>query len=272
MTVPRPHSATMAASRHFDLVANAQDSLTHAVRHIVGDNDPAKWKIAVREVTHVIELLLKERLRREHRALLWVNVEEVDNPEKNTVNLQQAQARLARICAVRLSPEANDALTLCKRLRNQIEHFEFRLNEKEAEAIVARLLSFIFSFAEHQLGFNWEREHQKDATWKKLIGIRDFAQEHVKAIQERLSKERIPTADCPACYWHAFNLSADRCELCGHLDSRATCAVCEETYWKSQGQIVSIDVAANRQFCCEGCIDSMYEPGEPEDNPEHEKY
>ena len=208
----------MTTKKHFDLLANAQDSLAHAISHLVEDQSPSKWKIAVREVTHVIELILKERLRRAHPAFLWVRVEDLNNPDKNTVTIDDAQIRLDKICHVRLTPGASKTLDLCKKLRNQIEHFEFQLDEAGAKAIVARLVSFIFSFTAQHLEVDWEKDFRKDDRWKALIAIKEFVDEHEKVLQERLERNSTPTTECPACCSSVFNLDDEKCELCGHIE------------------------------------------------------
>src|SRR5437016_5811650 len=62
----------------FDLLSNAVDSLHHAIDNVapLGEEAVAKdYKQAILAVAHAVELLLKERLQREHPALIWRNVE-----------------------------------------------------------------------------------------------------------------------------------------------------------------------------------------------------
>ncbi|MEJ2746239.1 MAG: hypothetical protein P8123_11245 [bacterium] len=246
----------MTTNKHFDLLANAQDSLAHAINHIVEDKTPSKWKIAVREVVHVIELMLKERLRQTHPAFLWVKVEHLNDPDKNTVTLDEAQIRLDKICHVRLPPDDNNTLTMCKKLRNQIEHFEFQLNEAEARPIVARLVSFIFSFTKQHLAVDWEDEFRRDDRWKALLEIEEFVEARVKVIQEHLERDSTSTTECPACYAPVFNLEAEECELCGHTESQIECFSCGEYVWEREVELVPVDVLGNENYICKGCIES----------------
>ena len=72
----------------FDLLANALDSLYHALDHLVppGDQAVAKdYNRAILDVSHVVDLLLKERLHREHPALIWRKVEAYPSLDAQTV-------------------------------------------------------------------------------------------------------------------------------------------------------------------------------------------
>ncbi len=256
----------MTTKKHFDLLTNAQDSLAHAINHIVEDKSPSKWKIAVREVTHVIELILKERLRREHPAFLWVKVEDLNNPDKNTLTLDGTQARLDKICQVRLTPGASRTLALCKQLRNKIEHFEFQLDEAGARAIVARLVSFIFSFTAQHLKVDWEKEFREDDRWKTLIEIKEFVSEHEKVLQERLAMDSISTAECPACCSSVFNLDTEKCELCGHEEAQVECCNCRNCVWESDAELTPVDEDGNLEYVCTNCIENAPYEYEPDDS------
>ena len=142
--VPKPAKKIV-----FDLLANAKDSLAHAVSHLTEEGEPSagRWKIAIREVAHVIELLLKEKLRRAHPALIWVKVDEYPSIDARTVGTDLAAARLTKMCGIAFPKSAIDTLEACRRLRNKIEHYEFQVEEAEARGIVGRMLSFIFTFS-----------------------------------------------------------------------------------------------------------------------------
>jgi hypothetical protein len=73
----------------FDLVANAQDSLVHAVKHLTrreGNREPGDLKRAVRDAVHAVELLLKEGLGRVHPSLVWMRVDDYPKDAANTMS------------------------------------------------------------------------------------------------------------------------------------------------------------------------------------------
>jgi len=71
----------------FDLISNAKDSLIHAVNHLTnpaGQTD-GDFKIAIKDMYHVIELLLKEKLRQIHPAFIWTNIDKYPSDDTVTV-------------------------------------------------------------------------------------------------------------------------------------------------------------------------------------------
>ena len=63
--------------KELTLIQNAKDSLQHALTHIkpsaqTGIHD---WKRVILDLSHVLELLLKERLRQEHPAFVFTKVD-----------------------------------------------------------------------------------------------------------------------------------------------------------------------------------------------------
>ena len=162
----------------FDLMANAKDSLRYAVLHIAenaeeGVSRSLKLQSAKPPATNS-NFLLKERLKKEHPALIWVHVDEYPDSNKRTVNTEQAGTRLTKICRVRFSQQFMEMLKACRKLRNSIEHFEFHISELEAKVIVGRMLSSIFQFSKTHLKIDLEAEFRTDDTWKALIELSEF--------------------------------------------------------------------------------------------------
>lgn len=241
----------------FDLLANARDSLAHAVLHLSDTDDKSarKWKVAVREISHVIELLLKERLRQEHPALIWEKVDDFAALDARTVGAETAARRLNKICGILLPKNTKDTLQTCQKLRNRIEHFEFQLNEAEARGIVGRLLSFIFEFSKSHLKLDLEKEFRENRTWDTLIEIYEFRQAQSVAIQKRLSEQEIPSRDCPSCGEDTFTLENEECQLCGHRESLIECDSCHGLCFDSEMESFSGFGDDNERVICKQCIE-----------------
>ena len=139
----------------FDLLSNAVDSLLHAIDHIapMGDEAVAKdYKQAILAVAHAVELLLKERLRREHPALIWRNVDKYPSLDAQTVTVDEAIARLESICGVKISDEDRSAIRSSKLLRNSIQNTTgFSTTEKAARKSIGKMLAFIPEFSDKEL-------------------------------------------------------------------------------------------------------------------------
>jgi hypothetical protein len=73
---------------------NAYDSLNESLSCVEHAKvQPHRWKYAVLNLVHAIELLIKQRLHDEHPLLIWENV---DRPGK-TVSLENGLNRLAQV-------------------------------------------------------------------------------------------------------------------------------------------------------------------------------
>ncbi len=73
----------------FNLLSNAADSIDSAIELIAWGNEKveaSRLKQSIQSIAHGIELLLKERLRRVHPALLWENVDKYPSLNARTVN------------------------------------------------------------------------------------------------------------------------------------------------------------------------------------------
>src|SRR5262249_42097154 len=125
-----------ARAIQFDLLSNARDSLKRAVDLLAWDDfnsDDAKLKHAITNAAHAIELLLKERLRREHPAFIWQNVDKYGSLQALTVTAETAIGRLATICKVTFSDADKANLLALRNTRNAIEHYEWHASEREAK-------------------------------------------------------------------------------------------------------------------------------------------
>ena len=107
----------------------------------------ADYKRAILDVARSVELLLKERLQREHPALIWKNVEKYPSLDAPTVTIDETIARLDSICGLKVSPEDSSTINASKRLRNSIRHFRISVTEKEAKIAIGKTLAFILDFS-----------------------------------------------------------------------------------------------------------------------------
>lgn len=239
-----------------DLLANAKDSLAHAVSHLTdgGDSSAGRWKIAIREVAHVIELLLKEKLRRAHPALIWVKVDEFPSLDARTVGTALAASRLAKMCGIAFPKDALDTLDACRRQRNKIEHYEFHVEEAEARGIVGRMLSFIFTFSKLHLEIDLEEEFRKDKSWESLIDLVEFREAQAKAIAKKFSENGTESTDCESCGEPTFDIGAEQCELCGHRDELVDCDQCGESIWASDSESFDGPESEETSVVCGRCV------------------
>lgn len=204
----------------FDLLANALDSLYHALDHLIppGDQAIAKdYKRAILDVSHAVELLLKERLQREHAALIWRKVESYPSLDAQTVSVDEAIARLDAICGVKVCDKDRAAINASKRLRNSIQHFRFSVTEKEAKIVIGKMLAFILDFSEAELGYSIRRDLQRDDRLRELLEFSEFYEEYSKKIEAEMRRKEKFTDACSQCELPSFDLRTGVCEVCGHV-------------------------------------------------------
>jgi len=155
----------------FDLLTNAKDSIRQAVELMAWKEigtEHGRLKHAITHAAHAVELLLKERLRRENEALLWENVDKYPSLEARTVSVDTAVSRLRKIAKIDITDGDVDIIRSLRRTRNAIEHYEWETTEGEARLIVGNALSLAFSFAQDHLGTDLSKDFKSDDTWRAL--------------------------------------------------------------------------------------------------------
>jgi len=204
----------------FDLVANARDSLGHAVELLAWkdiSSDHTRLKHAIMSSAHCIELLLKERLRRVNPAFVWENVDKFPSLEARTVTVDTAISRLKKIGGVKITPEDETNIKALRTTRNAIEHYEWVTTEKEAKVIIGNALSFAISFAQDELETDLAAGFKRDDTWQALMDeLNEFVRAHGKRLEVKLRDQGDYPSYCGACGELTVPGLGGSCDLCGH--------------------------------------------------------
>src|SRR5207245_8936553 len=113
---------------HFTLLENGLDFIWSAVEHLSVGTSKRELKYALLNLVSGIELLLKERLRREDWTLLFPNPKKANEALYKTgafksVDFVELVARIEDCC---YDGDWEAAASLCslRRQRNRFEHFE----------------------------------------------------------------------------------------------------------------------------------------------------
>jgi hypothetical protein len=216
----------------FTLIENALDSLEHAIDHLSGPDKLNKgdYKRVILDLSHVAELLFKERLRMIHPAFVLSNVDKYPSISAHTVGPAEALQRLQKIGNVEFKDEDQAALKTIREKRNEIEHYEFSVSEKEARVVIGNVLVFIFRFSCDEVGLDWADRRISDPAWSKLNEFAEFYEAQRAHILDTIQGSMIPTQDCPVCHNDTFDLEAEVCVLCGHREDVLECKVCKISY------------------------------------------
>jgi len=180
------------------LLDNAHSFIQEALeKAVLAEKDEKQWKFAIFNLVQAIELLLKERLRQEHRILIFKNI---DNPQI-TVSIEQAIARLKNIANVELNQTDVEDLAKAIEWRNQIVHYEFDFKTVELKLRFAKLLGLAAHFHDRFLGKPLDRI-VSEGVWAEAVSILEYGQElFARAEDKFLAKNIEPTLvmDCRRC-------------------------------------------------------------------------
>lgn len=209
----------------FNLLSNATDSIESAIELIAWGNEKveaSRLKQSIQSIAHGIELLLKERLRRVHPALLWENVDKYPSLNARTVNSEAALVRLINIAGLKFPKEDVELIRSLRATRNAIEHYSWKTTKNEADRIVGQALAFALDFSSKQLHHSFFGYHnRKDDTFDTLVSTNAaFA----VAIKERekftfVAHEQV-TSTCSFCRSVAIDQNTGACSICGHWEYR----------------------------------------------------
>jgi hypothetical protein len=217
---------------NFNLVENAKDSLCHAIEHLgpVDRNTTGDWKRVIVDLAHVVELLFKEKLRRVHPAFVFNDIDKYPSNDAFTVGAEKAFKRLQKVSGLSFSEADKNAIKAAREKRNEIEHFEFSLENHEAKVLVGQVLSFILTFAEKQLDLQWNSLCFKGGKWWVLTEYKVFYESINKTAQQKIVNNEIPVIECSSCHNESFDIDEQKCLICGHEEDVLDCKWCEAPY------------------------------------------
>ncbi len=216
---------------NFNLIQNALDSLEHAITHLTNSKTITEgdYKRVILDLSHVAEMLFKERLRKIHPAFVLSDVDKYPSTSAHTVGAAEALQRL-KIGGIEFRDEDQSALKNIREKRNEIEHYEFSINANEARILIGNILVFIFRFSLDELELDWSSRRLEDVRWKKLNEFTEFFESQRDAVLVQLEDGQIFTQDCPMCHYDAFDLDSGVCVLCGHREDVLQCKWCKSFY------------------------------------------
>ena len=250
----------MSSILKLTLLENSRSFLAEALRKaLLAEADVHQWKFAIFNMCQAIEISLKERLYREHPALI---LENVDKGTK-TVSLKGAIARLSKLCGVPISSDDIAAIENATLWRNQIVHANFSLNVTELKSAFSVLLGFLRTFHEVILKEGLSN-HISEELWKEALEIQEYGDELVRRATQRMEDEDIDPSDvisCPRCGRTSCVLQEDTCccYVCGSQEDLLECESCHELIPESQTEPSWTGISEDEMrqvYICRNCIDA----------------
>jgi len=238
----------------FVLLENAIDSLQQGIGFALMENPTrSDLKLSILLIAQAVELLLKERLRREHWSLIFTDVERAGNPNARTVTIDESLKRLEHIAKVRFEKKEEETIRNISNIRNQIQHYEIEVTFEDVIGKAHAVIPLITRFLKDEFDSDI-RNHLKERDAEKLLYI-DEVLEHLQELArqkiEKIRKTNMPSntseqinwqfdvLNCAQCWQNYYVFSPDsnvsQCQLCNYEAGFAKCSQCgvqaPRVYW-----------------------------------------
>ncbi len=229
----------------FNLLENALDSLSLGVRFALKDEPTSSdLKLSILLLTQAVELVLKEKLKREHWSLVYKNIEKAGNPKAITVTIDEAIKRLEQVGNVKLEPSDKKVILNLSDIRNGIQHYEIEITFEEVVGKAHSAIAMISRFLKDELNSDIREILNKEDIQglldisETLEQLQEMARQNIEKI--RMENEPIRLKDniryqfeviiCPECWQDYYVFSPDshisQCQLCTYEGGVITCIRC----------------------------------------------
>jgi len=213
----------------YSLLENGLDFIDSGLTQIAQAQNPSDLKYAVLHLGAGIELVLKERVRREDWKLLFRDIAKADEKlyesgNFSSINLHDCLNRLED-AGVDIAPESRRKLESFYERRNRIQHFHFKETREAIESSGAEVIAIVLDFI--AAAFDGDTLNgQEDALLTSIRGrlsdFQRFTTERLKAIADRvreLKGKYGETIECPSCLQETLNADCEvECPFCGYCD------------------------------------------------------
>lgn len=203
---------------------NALDYLLSAGEYLEQRNERS-LKYSILHLFAGIELLLKERLRREHWSLIFqdlsqANAAKLASGDFKSVDFHTCTSRLTEIASISVTKPQLKHLESLRQLRNRIQHFHPSMSESDATSRLANGTNFAVHFITSEMpDLNQTHKVQLSRIHIALAGFNEFVACRMANINDDL-KPFVNTVMCPHCEQETLGLGNGdpRCPFCGFTD------------------------------------------------------
>ena len=225
------------------LVENGLDFILSALEYAqLNEVNGRGLKYSVLHLADGVELILKEKLRREHWSLLFADVnkaaqEGFKTGDFKSVDFEECVKRLENILALDLKAHI-ELLRILRRIRNKLQHFEYEGSREQVISILVRTWSFILDFLHTHLP---DVVKDQDTTIEKIkqlmVANEQFLEERLAEIQPKIDamEDAEAVLKCPFCLQEALYISGVKdpnCVFCYYTASPEEAVVewCNEIF------------------------------------------
>lgn len=202
-----------------DLITNIQCSLEHALYHFIDADRQMQFKdskIIIRELGHVIDLLLKAKLlMHAPEKEVWANKNQYPSQKAYFINFSECLKRLESY-QVNFSVEFKERIENAMYLRNDLEHWKKSITSTEAGQKISEMLSIIYIFTKIHLKEKKLSDFLEEE-WREAFDKYGW-KEYDRFIQELEANMPHTTTMCGKCHYNTFDYEEYECYFCGNTD------------------------------------------------------
>jgi len=205
------------------LIENARDFVLEAVKYTKAGT-PRDWKYALLNLAAGLEIMMKALLDREHWTLVFQDVddasrERLESGEFKSVDFPTAVKRLATLTETPISENDRAYMDKIRRLRNRMLHFDVKLTEAQAKAVLAQGLSVFGDLHEH-VDQGAGQDDFLGLMRRELAVFQEFISVRLAKVRPQLKGAERPARrfrECPDCLQATLVVNEDEvdCLFCG---------------------------------------------------------
>jgi len=199
--------------------------------------DRADYKFGILHLTAGIELVMKERLRREHWSLLFENINCANKVALAAGNMKSVEfdslvARLNGIAEIKIKSHEKKAIQELRKQRNKIQHLHISESREAIESIAAQGVGFVLDFIEKELPvitLNEKEINVLESIKELLKDFRAFLEKRLDYVMPELKKHTDSdgvVVECIRCLQKTLILGdgSPRCLFCNSTFDPSSCA------------------------------------------------
>lgn len=215
---------TRNANKLTTLPDNALDYLLSAIEQLEQRTERS-LKYSIIHLFAGIELLLKERLSREHWSLIFQDIGQASKARLNSgdfksVDFSTSTMRLTDIAGVSFQKHQLKHVDSLRQLRNRIQHFHTSIGQTDATSRLAQGMNFVIHFITNEMAdLNASHKSDLDKVHQSLATFNEYVRCRSHEITDQLLRF-VSTVWCPRCDQNTLGLGNGNpiCPFCGFTD------------------------------------------------------
>ena len=215
---------TGSSNKLTTLPDNALDYLLSAIEQLEQRTERS-LKYSILHLFAGIELLLKERLSREHWSLIFQDIKQasrtrLSSGDFKSVDFNTSTARLTDIAGVTLLKTQLQHVDSLRQLRNRVQHFHTKIGQSDATSRLAQGMNFAIHFITNEMpDLNASHKTELESIHEALATFNEYVSCRSSEIANEL-KPFVCTVWCPRCDQDTLGLGKGNplCPFCGFTD------------------------------------------------------